>query len=327
MAAPPVPPPQPDHPRTTPYPAYTPIYYGNGPFLPGQCGIRPAMNAAARAPMPPAQPCTSIVLGTMNAHRTGFGMPGGPFPEPEFAQLPFGTPGHAHTVCYHCNRISENMPWYRLAATRIMHEPPPPADETNRWRGLLTRMCRRCERRERFLMYSRSVGAGFVVPPLPPSPAAQAQMYNYPWNTCTCKNALDAGRLCRNERQAHWDQLRTRLVHQRNRTKNWLFRIALAPQPHARLHLRTSSPQRHAHRILLTNNHCLRACRCGAEVTMAVPRVWQCMACEGIVEASGVPRLTTAQVIAAPPSAIVRINSASVGRPLRFYRPRSAVLH
>ena len=324
MAAP-APPPAPlvapalaPHPTTVAYPSYTPLYFGSGPNLPINCGARDQR-------MPPVQPCTSTFVGFMNARHFVPGVPlGGPFGP--YAQHPCGGVNCApHTLCYHCNRILENEMWYKLAAARIMREPPTPANETNHWRGFLTRMCQLCERREQYLIFARWNWA--VVPPLAPAPAQRALMYDYPWNTCTCKNRLDDGVLCRPERQDHWNTLRDQLVQRRNDAKNWLFRIAIGTPPLRPLHLRTAKRRRRERRIALTHQHCLRACRCGDEVTDQAPVVWQCMACEGIIEANRANGLTFAQVGMRQPTPDERTNSATPWRPLRFHRPVSATLH
>lgn len=302
-----------------PHPGYVPpVWFGPGPGLSNPCNDR-----GNHAYPPPPASCTSTALGTINAVQVGLGLPGGPITLPQYGQLPCDNHAGVHTVCYHCNRMSKNLTWYKQAAARIMRLPPPPAAETNAWRGFLTRMCQRCERSEQYLIYSRLPGAAFIVPTLPPPPAVQARMYDYPRNTCTCMNRLKEGRLCRADRRAHWDNLRAGMVALRNHNKTWLFETAAFPTPANPWHLRTASPARRQNRIALAAGHLLRGCRCGREVTNAPPAVWQCLVCEGIIEAAA--SLTAVWVAANPPTPIHLTNSASVGTPLQMNRPRSVL--
>lgn len=299
-----------------PHPNHIPAYIGPGPGLPDACDDRNNHNYPR-----PATDCTSITPGIMNAVRHGWGLPGGPFPLPEYAQLPCTTHlPNVYTVCYHCWHMNENLQWYKVAVARIARQPPPPANETNHWRGFLTRLCMLCETRERYLIAMRHEGV-VAMGTLPPLPAVRARMQSYPENTCTCLHDLNAGRLCRDHRKNDWDATRNRLVQARNRHKRWLFETVAFPfgPPGA---LRTSSQTRRINRISLLANFCLRACRCGNEVTNGVPQVWQCMACQGIVEVTGT-RMLPGFIAAVPPTAAQQINSSSVGAPLRMMRHKS----
>jgi hypothetical protein len=247
---------------------------------------------------------------------------------PNYAQLPcinITRHGPGHTVCYHCTRMSENLQWYKLAYARIIRQPPAPANETNQWRGFLTRMCVLCEQREQYLIASRRLGGVVTVPQLAPPPAQRLLMQDYPFNTCTCLKTLNQGRRCRDHRKDHWDQIRPRLVQQRNLNKRWLFEtVEYAPPPaNVRLGLRTASAARRLNRTSLAPGFGSRGCRCGREVTTAAPAMWQCMACEGIVEVTGT-HMTNPMVLAAPPNAQQQVNSASVGAPLAMRQPRAA---
>ena len=296
---------------------YVPAYLGPGPGLPDACDDRDNHTYP-----PPDTPCTSIAPGFVNAVRTVGGVP-----FPQYAQAPcynIAAHEHNHTVCYHCNRMTENLHWHKLAVTRIKQPPPAPANETNQWRGFLTRMCVLCEQRERYLIAARIWGGFAMIAPRPPTGAQQRQMWDYPRNTCTCQKGLRRGRLCRDHRKDHWDQLRARLVQQRNVNKRWLFETAeYAPPPaNVKLGLRTASAARRFNRTSLAPGFGLRGCRCGREVTTAAPVVWQCMACEGIMQVGN--SLSPAMVVAAPPNALQQMNSASVGAPLAMRQPRAA---
>jgi hypothetical protein len=246
---------------------------------------------------------------------------------PHHAQLPCINTTTRHppgrTVCYHCNRMNENLHWYKLAYARIIRQPPAPANETNQWRGFLTRMCVLCEQREQYLIAARRTGGILTMPTLAPLAGQRLRMENYPFNTCTCRKTLDQGRRCRDHRKDHWDQIRTQLVQRRNLNKRWLFETAKYNPGGVRLGLRTASAARRFNRTSLAPGFGLRGCRCGREVTTVAPVMWQCMACEGIIEVTGT-HMTNAMVRAAPPNAQQQINSASVGAQLAMRQPRAA---
>ena len=295
----------PNHPPSS----YDPVYFGPGPGLPGPCDDRDNHT------YPPGISCTSLVPGSVNAPLIAGAV-----------RLPYGQNpctntttrhGPGHTVCYHCNHMNENLHWYKLAFARIVRQPPAPANETTQWRGFLTRMCVLCEQREQYLIAARRPAGVARVLALAPTAAERIWMEDYPFNTCTCRKNLDRGRRCRDHRKDHWDDLRTQLVQQRNANKRWLFETA------EHNGLLTANDARRFNRTSLAPGFGLRGCRCGREVTTAAPVMWQCMACEGIIEVTGT-EMTNIMVMANPPNAQQQINSASLGAPLAMGQPRSA---
>ena len=255
---------------------FNPVWHGPGPLNPPNCNNRGTYNYA------PLVRCSSNVPGMVNR----------PFPLPVGRAPGFYNPhlcaSNAHpapySVCGQCVLYTEDKQYYKQAVTRMTVPPPnPPVNETSKWRGFWTRMCRQCELREQYLIHWR-LGSNGVIPP--PLPANVNLMAGYPRNTCTCQRSLARFRLCTDHRKPHWDAIRNAnaatlgSIKHRTDVRDWLKMTARD----AVGVLCTASPARIQDRRLCQNGRIQRACRCGHEVTQGAPEVYQCMACEGIIE-------------------------------------------
>lgn len=300
-------------------PSYAPQWYGPA-RNPVRCEDR---RRGHQTGYPPDTDCTSLAHGSVNAH--ALGLPATPY-DPEHGQLPCDNSttrhGAAYSVCHHCNNMYKNTQWYKVAVSRIERKPPAPKAELDHWRGFLTRMCTLCEQREQYLVASRRLGGVRSVALNLPDLADRARMKNYPVNTCTCRHTIDEGRLCRRHRKDQWDRARARVVAQRNANMTWLHESAhYGGYPlGGNDFLRRASERRRTDRDLSRNNCIKRGCRCGREVTAAEPQVYQCMACQGIVQ---VTEMSNMHIIANPPNALQQVNSSSAGGHLRIPRDRS----
>ena len=232
--------------------------------------------------------------------------------------LPEHPPGF--TVCGNCQEATQDLRWYKLAKAKIVKPPPNNKPwgrrETKRWRGFLTRMCRTCELREQYLIRDREGHPGHAPATHPPA-IQQAQMRDYPRVTCTCLWMLQSPRRCRQHYRLHWTALKPQLEQDRNTNAEWLRTTTLHPGTGM---LWTANQAREDDRYYLRNRRMLRACRCGREVTQREPEVYQCMACEGIVQ---VTAMSDAYRTAHPPAGLQLVNSATPGARLALQRARS----
>ena len=251
--------------------------------------------------------------------------PHAPHPPAYYSQTPCvdNLPEHApgFTVCANCVGATEGEHWFKLAKAKMANDPPDNKPggrrETKRWRGFWTRMCRLCERREQYLIKAREGQPGHIPVAHPPQ-AVQDQMKDYPRNTCTCEWHFKQPRRCRQHFRLHWLALKPTLEHQRNMNMEWLRTSSLHP---AGQHLWTANQTRLNNRYYIRNRCMLRACRCGREVTQRDPEVYQCMACEGIIETTP---MALAYMHTFPPTPAQQLNSASPGAPFALGRYRSA---
>lgn len=180
------------------------------------------------------------------------------------------------TVCGNCVEMTEHSKWYTMAKKRMVEAPPEAGDETTRWRGFWTRLCRLCEHREQFLWHERQGHIGLAIAAPPNSNATQ----QYPDNTCTCVAELTPpGKRCAPHWKDYWDLTRPPLVAARIANREWLRTVArdaagvLCRASNARLLARWTN----------LNNTYYRGCRCGRDIqSNLVPLVYLCMACEGI---------------------------------------------
>lgn len=129
-------------------------------------------------------------------------------------------------------------------------------------------------------------------------------MQQYPVNTCTCLKKLQDPDLCVTHAQTKWERMRTQprpgipigrddLVATRNRNKDWLRSMKADPNNN-----NLASTAHGLRRSQRSRERRYRACRCGQEVvTQANARIFQCMACEGIIQEANValPAIPTAR--------------------------------
>ena len=223
--------------------------------------------------------------------------------------LPAGTPlarracqraalhGNAHEVCAYCQLDIALLPWMQQAFARMSR--PPPAAETNRWRGFWTRLCRECEEAEQIMVHRR---LGNLPHPYiaPPGPTNMNLMVGYPRSTCTCIGRLKNWYLCIRHRRETWDAIRPNMVADRNATMAWLRTVAWHGPSGT---LQTASPAMNARRdTTIVGGPWLippgvpntapkyRACRCGEEVVdHAAAQVYICLVCLGTIEVTAMP--------------------------------------
>lgn len=225
------------------------------------------------------------------------------------------------SICRPCRRLIHDQQWYKLARTRITGFPPP--IETKWWRGFRTRLCSDCEIAECRLIQQIGLG-GFPMP----RPANADDMGDYPSNTCTCLHELTSNVLCLHHRRERWADLRThptQIVPTRDAHRDWLGGMAAdntVPLPGNQA--ATAAPTRVA--TWWTTSKSRRACRCGQTVVAVdQARVFQCMACEGIIYDVR-PNLANVTV----PGGLLPIsqqwNSRTHPLDLALLRPKSAVV-
>lgn len=231
-----------------------------------------------------------------------------------------------HTVCGRCTMIAHQQAFRTQAHVdlvswsppvpppggAILPLPPPPGPGRPRWRGLLTRLCHTCERREQELCRARQ-GAVAPPPPIGLPLNITLRLQNYPLDTCTCRADLDntqpGERLCNWHRRRLWG----RVWHFGYRNEAWLHTLDVKPGKGQWL----SCTARASTRNKRASNGTYRACRCGSDVDPSKPvEVLMCMACEGTVHVV-VPGGSRYQPLGEP-----KMNRGEA-RPIALFRPRS----
>ena len=199
-----------------------------------------------------------------------------------------------------------------------MAKPPPEGkQEENAWRGYWTRMCTLCEEREMYMVLAQTFGAalgwaGMIAAPV--VPANVNLMLNFPQSTCTCRGRLDEHRSCSRDRKGYWNALNHELHPVRNANREWLRKTARDP---FNVLCRAADARLQARWTWNAVGPLLRACRCGREVTRNAPRVYQCTACEGIIQVTGFAVMPPA------PNPQQQQNSLTHPQHFRLQRPRA----
>ena len=173
-------------------------------------------------------------------------------------------------------------------------------------------MCRTCELSEQYLIRFREGHGGVLVTDAPP--ARQTTMRNYPTNTCTCLWRLRNGRYCNPHYRQKWANVKAILEPKRDENAERLRTLARHPTTGRSW---TANSARQDNRYYNRNGCMLRACRCGREVTRRKPEVYQCIACEGIIQVTPMPLPLT------PPTLLQQVNSSTPGEPFALGRRRS----
>lgn len=235
-----------------------------------------------------------------------------------------------HPICRYCIAATEAQQWFKTAQTYFVAAQPHDS-HSNVSRHFLTRLCRVCEEREMRLLHQREGNDNAIRPPDPPL-AQQANMVDFPRNTCTCKKAaLDPGIRCQPHRRRHFDRTIPRLNAQRVANREWLRKVELdysGPTPVAvlrtdpydinRLKIRREGSRG---RGLQQIPQLMRACRCGADPVDDVRRaqVLLCMSCEGIVHVND-PELPPLPLDPTTPRPLLSMNSHTTPHLFRLQR-------
>lgn len=182
----------------------------------------------------------------------------------------------------------------------------------------MTRMCVSCERQEMVTLLAR-VNAN---PPVVPAGAHPRTMRGplvqeqWPYVTCTClekwqEHCTPGSDVCIQHRHRVACARHDKLLITRAQNDQWLRELARDVNNQNQLiHLRAGRP---GHAVILNGRQTTgiyRACRCGEVPDInAVPQVFQCLGCEGVIHLTPAHAVGTALVL--PPGFPSRVTRRS----------------